>query len=874
MNRNIKKIKSFRIKTPTIFVMVFLLLISFKALSQEVLPYLDTSLTFDVRVNDLVERMTLEEKVGQMMNDAPAIPRLNIPAYEYWNECLHGVARAGKATVFPQAIGLAATWDTDLIYKSALVISDEARAKHHEALRNNSFKRYEGLTYWTPNVNIFRDPRWGRGQETYGEDPYLTSRMGVNFVKGMQGDDPKYLKLVATPKHFAVHSGPEPERHFFDATTTERDLYDTYLPAFEATIVEGKAYSIMAAYNRYMGKPCCASHQLLDKILRKDWGFKGYVVSDCNAIRDIHDYHNYVDSKETAAAVAVKAGCDLNCGSRYKYLINAVAIGDITEDEIDVSLKRILKARFKLGMFDPEEMVPYASIPMSVVSSKKHRDLALETAQKSIVLLKNEQSVLPLKKDIKSIAVIGPNANNLEVLLGNYNGFPSQYYTPLEGIKNKVSEKTKIYYEAGSELISKEAAMSLIPAEFLSFKNKKGLQAKYYNSHNLSETPILTRVEEGINSNWNSNPIKGLNEEKFAVVYTGDIKVNTSGDYTLGMQSYKGYKLLIDGELIVDNTKDLKRRIVKNKIFLEQGKKYKVSIQYFHEGYPAKLKLLWSSPDKTSYEKAIALANKSDVVVFVGGISPGVEGEQMPVNSKGFDGGDKTNIELPEIQKELLKALHATGTPVVLVLLNGSALAVNWEDENLPAIVEAWYPGELGGAAIADVLFGDYNPSGRLPVTFYKTVKDLSPFVNYSMKGRTYRYFEGEALYPFGYGLSYTSFNYKNIRVSKPKINTSEFVEVSATISNTGSLKGDEVVQLYITDKESSVVRPLKSLRGIKRISLEPGQSTEVKFTVNTEDLSFYDITKQEKVVEPGIFEIGIGASSKEMIKTSFEVVE
>ncbi|UMB61785.1 glycoside hydrolase family 3 C-terminal domain-containing protein [Lutibacter sp. A80] len=874
MNQNINKIKSFRIKTPTIFVMVFLLLISFKAHSQEVLPYLDTSLTFDERVNDLVERMTLEEKVGQMMNDAPAIPRLNIPAYEYWNECLHGVARAGKATVFPQAIGLAATWDTDLIYKSALVISDEARAKHHEALRNNSFKRYEGLTYWTPNVNIFRDPRWGRGQETYGEDPYLTSRMGVNFVKGMQGDDPKYLKLVATPKHFAVHSGPEPERHFFDATTTERDLYDTYLPAFEATIVEGKAYSIMAAYNRYMGKPCCASHQLLDKILRKDWGFKGYVVSDCNAIRDIHDYHNYVDSKETAAAVAVKAGCDLNCGSRYKYLINAVAIGDITEDEIDVSLKRILKARFKLGMFDPEEMVPYASIPMSVVSSKKHRALALETAQKSIVLLKNEQNVLPLKKDIKSIAVIGPNANNLEVLLGNYNGFPSQYFTPLEGIKNKVSEKTKIYYEAGSELISEEAVMSLIPAEFLSFKNKKGLQAKYYNNHQLSGSPIITRVEEGINSNWNSSPVEGLNEEKFAVVYTGDIKVNTSGDYTLGMQSYKGYKLLIDGELILDNTKDLKRRIVKNKIFLEQGKKYKVSIQYFHEGYPAKLKLLWSSPDKTSYEKAIALANKSDVVVFVGGISPGVEGEQMPVNSKGFDGGDKTDIELPKVQKELLKALHATGTPVVLVLLNGSALAVNWENNNLSAIIEAWYPGELGGKAIADVLFGDYNPSGRLPVTFYKTVKDLSPFVNYSMKGRTYRYFEGDVLYPFGYGLSYTSFNYKNIRVSKPKINTSEFVEVSATISNTGSLKGDEVVQLYITDKESSVVRPLKSLRGIKRISLNPGESTQVEFTVNTEDLSFYDVTKQEKVVEPGIFEIGIGASSKEMIKTSLEVVE
>lgn len=511
---------------------------------------------------------------------------------------------------------------------------------------------------------------------------------------------------------------------------------------------------------------------------------------------------------------------------------------------------------------------------MSVVSSEKHRNLALETAQKSIVLLKNEKNTLPLKKDLKSIAIVGPNANDLEVLLGNYNGFPSQYFTPLEGIKNKVSKNTKIYYEAGTELISKDAAMSLIPSEFFSFRNKKGLQATYYNNHELSGTPLLTRVEQGINSNWNSNPVKGLNEEKFAVEYTGLIKVNVSGDYSLGMQSYKGYKLTIDGKIIVDTTKDLKRRIVKETIKLEKEKSYSIKIQYFHEGYPAKLKLLWKTPDKTSFEKAIELANKSDVVVFVGGISPGVEGEQMPVNSKGFDGGDKTDIELPEIQKELLKALHATGTPVVLVLLNGSALAVNWENENLPAIVEAWYPGELGGNAIADVLFGDYNPSGRLPVTFYKTVKDLSPFVNYSMKGRTYRYFEGEVLYPFGYGLSYTSFNYKNISVSKQKIKASEFVEVSATISNTGSLKGDEVVQLYITDKESSVVRPLKSLRGIKRISLEPGKSTEVKFTVNAEDLSFFDVQKQEKFVEPGIFEVGIGASSSEMIKTSFEVIK
>ena len=861
-------------KTSKVAILLFLALVGLTSKAQENLPYLDPSLSFDERVDDLVSRMTLEEKVGQMMNDAPAIPRLNIPAHEYWNECLHGVARAGKATVFPQAIGLAATFDTDLIFNDAVVISDEARAKHHEALRNDSFERYEGLTYWTPNVNIFRDPRWGRGQETYGEDPYLTSRMGVSFVKGMQGDDDKYLKLVATPKHFAVHSGPEPERHFFDATSTERDLYDTYLPAFEATVVEGKAYSVMAAYNRYMGEPCCASHLLLEEILRKDWGFEGYVVSDCNAIRDIHDYHNYVDSKEEAAAVAVLAGTDLNCGTRYEYLINGVAIGTIKESEIDVSLKRILKARFKLGMFDPADMVPYSNIPMSVVSSDSHRALALETAQKSMVLLKNENKTLPLKKDLKSIAIVGPNANDLEVLLGNYNGFPSQYFTPLDGIKNKVSKKTKIYYEAGTELISKAPTMSLIPTEVLSFGKEHGLQAKYFNTHDFTGTPIATRVEDVINSNWNLNPVNGLNEAKFGVEYTGTLQVDVSGMYDLGLQSSRGYTLAIDGKVIVDNTKDLKRRVVKETIALEKGKAYAVKIQYMHEGYPAKLKFMWASPDKTSFEKAIDLAKKSEVVVFVGGISPGVEGEQMPVNAQGFDGGDKTDIELPEVQKELLKALHATGTPVVLVLLNGSALAVNWENDNLPAILEAWYPGELGGTAIADVLFGDYNPSGRLPVTFYTSTKELSPFVNYSMKGRTYRYYNGKALYPFGYGLSYTDFTYNNLKLSENKINTTGTTTVSVKVTNVGKREGEEVVQLYVKDVESTVKRPLKSLRGIKRITLKPGKSTTVTFEITAEDLEFFDTKLRKKVVEPGQFKIGIGPASNKFETVTLNVTK
>ena len=861
-------------KLSKIIVLSALALMSSHIKAQEKLPYFNTDLSFDERVDDLVARMTLEEKVGQMMNDAPAIPRLKVPAYQYWNECLHGVARAGLATVFPQAIGLAATWDTDLIFRSATAISDEARAKHHEALRNNSFERYEGLTYWTPNINIFRDPRWGRGQETYGEDPYLTSRMGVNFVKGMQGDDPKYLKLVATPKHFAVHSGPEPERHFFDAITTERDLYDTYLPAFEATVVEGKAYSIMAAYNRYMGVPCCASHQLLDDILRKDWGFKGYVVSDCGAIRDIHDYHNFADSKEEAAAVSVQAGCDLNCGRRYSYLTNAVAIGDITEDEIDVSLKRILKARFLLGMFDPADKVPYADLPMSVVSSEKHKALSYETAQKSIVLLKNENKTLPLKKDLKSIAVIGPNANDLEVLLGNYNGFPAQYFTPLDGIKDKVSNDTKVYYEVGTDLISKEPAMSLIPATALSFKNSKGLQAKYYNNQDFSGNPLVTRVEDVVNSNWNLYPVDGLDDANFSIEYTGNIKAEVSGDYDLGMQGHGAYKLYIDGKLLIDNMDAPKRKVLKKTLALEKGKSYDVKIQYFHKGVPAKLKFLWASKDKSSFDKALEIAKKSEVVIFFGGISSAVEGEQMRVNHEGFDGGDKKDIELPATQKELLKALHATGKPVILVLLNGSALAVNWENDNLPAIVEAWYPGELGGKAIADVLFGDYNPSGRLPVTFYKTVKDLSPFVNYSMKGRTYRYFEGEVLYPFGYGLSYTTFEYDKLKLSDTKINTTGTTKVSIQVKNTGDQIGDEVVQLYIKDIESSVKRPLKELKGIERISLKPGKSTTVTFEISPKDLSFFDIPQHKKIVEPGMFEIGIGTSSNNFKTVKLEVIK
>jgi len=681
--------------------------------------YKNPSLPITQRVDDLVSRMTLEEKVSQMMSGAPAIKRLDIPEYNWWNECLHGVARAGIATVFPQAIGMAATWDPELIHSMAVATSDEARAKHHEAVRHNNRNIFFGLTFWSPNINIFRDPRWGRGQETYGEDPYLTSRIGVAFVKGLQGDDPRYLKVVSTPKHFAVHSGPEPERHTFDARISERDLRETYLPAFEACIREGKAFSIMGAYNRLDGEACCASHKLLEQILRGEWGFQGYVVSDCGAIGDIFLHHKLVKSMEEATALAVKRGCDLDCGEEYRALVKAVEQGLIREADINVAVKRLFEARFRLGMFDPPEMVRYAQIPYSVNDSPEHRELALKTARESIVLLKNDDHFLPLKKDLKSIAVIGPNADVVRVLLGNYEGTPSKAVTPLEGIRRKVSSHTQVLYAKGCELAG-------------------------------------------------------------------------------------------------------------------------------------------PSTDPKSFDEAIKNVRAADATIMVLGISPDLEGEEMTVNVPGFKGGDRLTLDLPEPQEKLLKAVQATGKPVAVVLLSGSALAVNWANQHVKAIVEAWYPGEEGGNAIADVLFGDYNPGGRLPVTFYKSVQQLPPFEDYNMAGRTYRYFKGEPLYPFGHGLSYTMFKYSNLKLSGEKIKPQDSLQVSVEVRNTGNLAGDEVVQLYVRHLNASVPVPIRSLAGFSRIHLEPRESRQVSFTVSPRQLSVVD-DQGKRRVEPGEFQIEVG---------------
>jgi beta-glucosidase len=827
--------------------------------TQSIPPYKNPNLPIETRVDDLVSRMTLEEKVSQMMNAAPAIERLGIPAYDWWNEALHGVARAGYATVFPQAIGLAATWDTKLMYQVADVISTEARAKHHEFVRNNQHARYQGLTFWSPNINIFRDPRWGRGQETYGEDPYLTARLGVEFVRGLQGNDPRYFKVIATPKHYAVHSGPEPERHAFDAIASERDLRETYLPAFRAAIVEGKAYSVMCAYNRTNGEPCCANKKLMTDILRGEWKFNGYVVSDCGAIYDIWKFHKVVPTEMEASVLGVRGGTDLTCGTEYPTLVQAVKQGLISEGEIDTAVKRLMTARFRLGMFDPPEMVPYARIPFSQNDTPEHRQLARKTARESIVLLKNANHALPLKKDLKSIAVIGPNADVPEVLWGNYNGYPSVITTPLAGIKNAVSANTKVVYAPGSTLAGEPVVP--VPASALTTNGTEpGLKAEYFNNRELRGPAATVRTDARIDFNWGRyKPTPELSENNFSVRWTGKLKVPESGNYTFGFTADDGARLYIDGKLLIDAWAGNPRRTVTTEITLEAGRSYDLRMDYFQANREAVAKLVWSHPKlaERMIEEAVNAARQSDASVLVLGISAGLEGEEMPVAVEGFRGGDRTDLSLPKPQEALLQAVVAVGRPVIVVLLSGSALAVNWANENAAAILTAWYPGGEGGTAIADVLFGDYNPAGRLPVTFYKSVDQLPPFTDYSMQGRTYRYFKGEPLYPFGYGLSYTKFVYSNLR---SKIGDS--VKVSVDVTNAGDKEGDEVVQLYLTDVAASAPVPIRALVGFDRISLRPREKRTVTFTITPRQMSLID-NRGKRVIEPGEFMISAGGLRK-----------
>lgn len=816
------------------------------------------NLPLEERVNDLISQMTLEEKISQMIDAAPAIPRLGIPEYNWWSEGLHGVAAAGIATVFPQAIGLGATYDTSLIYEVADVVSTEFRAKHNEFLRNNDHGRFKGLTVWSPNINIFRDPRWGRGQETYGEDPYLTSRIGVSFVKGLQGNDPNYFKVISTPKHYAVHSGPEPERHRFNAVTNKRDFLETYSAAFESLIREGGAYSIMGAYNSYMGDPCCASPFLLRDVLRNQWGFKGYVVSDCDAIADIWRNHKFVQTPEEAAAIAVKAGCDLNCGETYLSLKDAVKKGLITEKDIDVSLKRLFEARFKLGMFDPIEKVKYAQIPFSENDSPEHRKLALKAAHESIVLLKNGNNLLPLKKNLSTVAVIGPNADMPTTLYGNYNGISSHPVTPLEGIRNKLGSGVKVLYAQGCNVADDSPVLQNITSEMVSTDGVPGLKGEYFSNVKLEGSPIVTRTDTSFNFNWNGNsPAPGIKGTDFSVRWTGRLTVPLSGKYNLTITADDGYRLYIDNKLVFELWKDQAPTPTSTTLDMKAGQPHDIKIEYYQSKGGSAFAFQWGLKNDNSIKDAVNAASKADVVLFFGGISSRLEGEEMTVNYPGFFGGDRTSLDLPAIQEKLLKALKSTGKPIVVVLMSGSALAVNWEAANIPAIVQSWYPGEEGGNAIADVLFGDYNPAGRLPVTFYKSVSQLPPFEDYAMKGRTYKYFEGEPLYPFGYGMSYTTFAYDKLQVA-PSTETGKPVTVQVEVTNKGNMEGDEVVQLYVSHKNASVTVPIRSLAGFRRVHLKPGESQTLSFVLSPKQLSIITDDGLRKV-ESGNFEVSAG---------------
>jgi beta-glucosidase len=834
--------------------------------------YLNPSLSIEQRVNDLASRMTLEEKVLQMQHTAPGIPRLGIPAYDWWNEALHGVARSGYATVFPQAIGMAATWDAALVHQEGQTIATEARAKYNQAQREDNHSIYFGLTFWSPNINIFRDPRWGRGQETYGEDPFLTAQLGVAFVAGLQGDDPKYFQTVSTPKHYAVHSGPEPARHGFNVNVSPHDLEDTYLPAFRATVVEGHADSVMCAYNAVDGAPACASNFLLQETLRDAWRFPGYVTSDCGAVGDITTGHHFTPDNEHGAAVAARAGTDTTCGNEYVALVKAVRDGLIRESEIDTAVKRLFTARFRLGMFDPPDAVPFNRLAMSEVNSPVHRQLALRAARESMVLLKNSDGVLPLNAGVKTIAAVGPNAASLLALEGNYNGTPPDPVLPVDGLLKQFAGKAKVLYAQGSPYVS-ELPVPVPRTVFHPAGDEaaSGLRGEYFANTEFSGPRALVRVDPQIDFNWDAaSPAPGIPMKDFAVRWTGTLTPPGPGDYFFNLRKPDCYpcgdtetfRAYLDGKQVVDTV--LREYASTNKassfrMHFADTQRHQFRVEYTHRSplFGAGATLNWQAPVDVQKEEAVKAARRADVVVAFVGLSPNLEGEEMPIHVKGFQGGDRTDIGLPGVQRELLEALAATGKPLVVVLMNGSALAVDWAQQHAAAILEAWYPGEEGGTAIAETLAGANNPGGRLPVTFYASLDQLPPFENYSMQDRTYRYFRGRPLYNFGTGLSYSTFGYSNLKLSSTRLEAGQSLTVEATVRNIGKVEGDEVAELYLRFPPSPAA-PLRALRGFERVQILPGESKHVAFALQPRDLSQVN-EKGEHVILPGNYSVSVG---------------
>lgn len=805
-------------------------------------PMWNYKLPFEQRVNDVVSRLTLEEKVAQMLNATPAIPRLGILAYDWWNEVLHGVARTQtKVTVYPQAIAMAATFDTNSLYTMADFSALEGRAIQNKAIeQGKTGDRYVGLTYWTPNINIFRDPRWGRGQETYGEDPFLTAMLGKAFVRGLQGEDSKYLKAAACAKHFAVHSGPEPSRHVDNFNPSAYDLWDTYLPAFKELITKANVSGVMCAYNAVNTQPCCGNDLLMNDILRTQWKFTGYVTSDCWAVDDFYKYHKTHKDAISSAVDAVMHGTDVECGQTvYKTLIDAVKTSLIKEEQLNISLRRLFMIRFRLGMFDPVSMVKYAQTPSSTLESPEHKAHSLKMAAQSIVLLKNENNILPLSKKLKKIAVVGPNADNSVSVLGNYNGIPSQIVTALQGIKNKIGNDAEVLFERAINFTNDTLLAYADISHQYSYEGNQGFKAEYYNNKELKGDAAITRTEDNIDHIWQEGEAVAGNirATDFSARYTTNFTANREGGITFELDGDDGYKLLINGKEQINTWTRNRFGARTYKLTAKKDSIYKLVVEYYQAEGKANIKLRAGNFERTNFNALVNRIKDADAIVYVGGISPQLEGEEMRVDYPGFNGGDRTSILLPAVQTELMKALKTTGKPIVFVMMTGSAIATPWESDNIPAIINAWYGGQSAGTAIANVLFGDYNPAGRLPVTFYKSDSDLPAFGNYDMANRTYRYFKGDALYPFGYGLSYTNFKYDNLIVpATTKAGNNVLVNIKVT--NAGKISGEEVVQLYVSIQHTSIHSPLKALKGFKRILLKAGESRQVQFQLTPADLS------------------------------------
>ena len=857
------------------------------------LPYQNPNLTAESRAEDLLSRLTLEEKTKLMMDTSPAIARLGIPQFQWWNEALHGVGRNGFVTVFPITMHMAASWDDNLLYQVFTAVSDEARAKAQEAKKSGNIKRYQSLSFWTPNINIFRDPRWGRGQETYGEDPYLTTRMGLAVVNGLQGQTfdgkplpvpgssssdqaPKYVKLLACAKHFAVHSGPEWNRHSFNIENLpERDLWETYLPAFKSLVQDAHVAEVMCAYQRIDGAPCCANARYEHQILRDEWGFKGLITSDCGAINDFYvkGRHETAKSPAEATAQAIGTGTDVECGSVYRSLPEAVKSGMISEEKVNESLRRLLVARFRLGDFDKDENVGWTQIPSSVIASQEHKDLALKMAEEGIVLLQNKNELLPLQSHQK-IVVMGPNANDSIMQWGNYSGYPTATTTILQGIRNYV--KGDVKYIPACTLTRNEVSES----RFNLFD--KGMRATYWNNPNMQGEPVATATYTApINLSNGGNTVfaPGVNLTDFSARYEGEFVPVADETLNFKLGCDDGYRLIIDGDTVANVWKGRARVQTLNKsIAVKKGKPMKVQIDYFQRTDMAVMSFDVQKDYTPTQEQLLTEVGDAEVVVFVGGISPSLEGEEMKVSEPGFKGGDRTDIELPMAQRKVMEMLHRTGKRVVFVNCSGSAIAMVPETENTEAILQAWYPGERGGEAVAKVLFGEVNPSGKLPVTFYRHTNDLPDFLDYTMKNRTYRYFKGEALFPFGHGLSYTKFEYgKDMKVKREERNMKNSSDdtvgyrLEFTLSNKGMREGTEVAQVYVK-RVDDVDGPIKSLKAFKRVNLQAGESQKVSIDLPRKSFEVWDAQTNTMRVLPGKYQVFVGGSSADAAKNAILV--